>query len=87
VLGQDCLHELDDGIRAPRLPLILLLLAESRIDRSYATRGNRQPCGPRAIDANFVYWFMNARWTVPVGPFLCFATMSSASPLASESWL
>ena len=25
-------------------------------------------------------WSWNASWTVSVGPFLCFATMSSASP-------
>jgi len=87
VLREHRPHEFVEGIPTRRQNLVVLLLPQTRVDCPDATSGDGQPCGPRAIEANFVYWFMNARCTVPVGPFLCLATISSASPFASESWL
>jgi hypothetical protein len=40
-----------------------------------------------SIFANFVYCGSHTRFTVPIGPFLCFAIMISEIPFISESWL
>ena len=42
---------------------------------------------PLSAFANFVYSGIHASFTVPIGPFLCFATMISAIPLFSDESL
>jgi hypothetical protein len=87
MLRQDRLHQLVERISTGRSNLFVLLFTQPDRNGADPTSGDRQPGAPRAIEANFVYWFMNARCTVPVGPLRCFATISSASPFCSVSWL
>ena len=47
----------------------------------------RPPAYPCARFANFVYCSRNARRDVPVGPFRCLATITSAMPRCSDSGL
>jgi hypothetical protein len=90
VLGQDRRDEFVDGRERLAGTPVALVPAQAAVERTDAS-GRRcalrqKPC-PRANDANFVYWLMNARRTLPVGPLRCFATWSSASPFSSVSGL
>ena len=82
--GPDAPRRNELGFHVSSVPRRRLCSKRSHSDH---VRRNLAPQMPLAIEANLVYWFMNASRTVPVGPLRCFAMMISASPRASESGL